>query len=114
MIKVYIVNRGGHNYDDAERFGQLVFCTEGSIDKLDTSQIFRELTDSFEGSHPEDYILLMSLASLCSVACAMFAAKHNTLNLLVHTNDGYVARHLNLKDKHDKRVTRAKLLSKER
>lgn len=111
MTKVYVVNKGGHNYADAERFGQIVFCTEGTIDKLDTAQMYRELNQSFQGSNPEDYIVLTSLASLCSVACAMFANKHGTLNLLIHTGDGYIARHLNLKDRQRGKSKTARLLS---
>lgn len=94
MPIVYIVNRGGHNYSDAERFGELVFCTEGTIDKLDTAQMYRQLNEALADSIPEDYILLTSLTSLCSIACAIFAHKHGSLNLLIHTSDGYISRHM--------------------
>lgn len=94
MPKVYITNRGPHNYSDAERFGELVFCTEGEVDKFDTAQMFRQLSTAFEDSIADDYILLTSLASLCSVACAIFAARHQQLNLLLFKGDGYLARSL--------------------
>lgn len=101
---VYIVNRGAHDYTAAEEYGTLVFCTTGSMDKTDTSQMFRELTDSMEDSQPEDYLLLTSLTSLCSIACAIFAAKHQQLHLLLHTGAGYTARSIylgHLKDTHN-------------
>jgi hypothetical protein len=94
MSYVYILNRAAHDYSDAERFGELVFCTEGSLDKLDLSQMYRELESAFEDSQADDYILLTSLTSLCSVACAIFALKHERINLLIHTRDGYVDRSL--------------------
>ena len=94
MPKVYVLNRGGHDYAEAERFGELVYCTDGLIDKLDTSLMFRELSVAMKDSQPDDYILLTSLSSLCSVACAMFAAKHGKLNLLLFRGDGYVSRTL--------------------
>lgn len=93
---VYVVNKGPHSYVDAEQFGQLVYCTDGQLDKFDTAQMFREVSDAMRDSLETDYILLTSLTSLCSVACAIFAAKHKRLNLLIHKGDGYVVRELHL------------------
>lgn len=96
MAIVYIPNRGPHDYTDAERFGTLMYCTDGSLDKFDTAEMYRELCDAMHDSEPEDYIVLGSLISLCCVACAIFAAKHHRLNLLIHRTDGYTARSLYL------------------
>lgn len=96
MRKVYIPNRGPHDYSEAERFGELVVCTVGSLDRFDTAQMFRELEDAMYDSTPDDFILLTSLTSLCSVACAIFAAKHWRLNLLIHSKDGYISRTLDM------------------
>ena len=98
MPLVYVVNRGPHDYTDAKRFGEIIFCTTGSLDKFDTAQMYRELAESMHDSQPEDYILLTSLTSLCSIACAMFAAKHQCLNLLLHKGDGYLVKSLYFKD----------------
>ena len=94
--RVYIVNRGAHDYTDAERFGDLVFCTEGSLNKQDISQMYRELLAALEDSVPEDFLVLTSLNSLCSIACAMFAARHHRLNLLIYSNGRYVPTTLDL------------------
>ncbi|MHB8413898.1 MAG: hypothetical protein ACYDB1_00690 [Acidiferrobacteraceae bacterium] len=96
MSRVYIPNKGAHDYESAKRFGELVFCTDGVLDKWDTSQMYRELSTAMRESHAEDFIVLTSLASLCSIAAAIFAAKHGRLNLLIHRADGYVARTLML------------------
>lgn len=84
---VYIVNDGGHDYTEAERFGHLVFCTKGSLDKYDVNQMYRILSQAMEDAQPEDYILITSLASLCSIACAIFAHRFGQLNLLMHKGD---------------------------
>jgi hypothetical protein len=96
LTKVYVPNRGPHNYSDAERFGEIVFCTDGSLDKMDTAQMYRELVDAMYDSETEDFILLGSLTSLCCVACSIFTAKHWRLNLLIHSQGGYVDRSLYL------------------
>lgn len=94
MSYVYVLNKGAHNYTDAERFGELIFCTDGTLDRYDTSQMYRELFAAMKDSMEDDYILLTSLTSLCSIACAIFTAKHGTLNLLIHKDAGYVERKL--------------------
>ena len=88
MPKVYILNRAAHDFSDAERFGELVYCTEGSLDKTDLQQMYRELSYALRDSEACDYILLTSLTSLCSIACAIFATTHGGLNLLIHVRAG--------------------------
>ena len=98
MSLVYVVNRGPHNYDDAKQFGEIIYCTDGKLDKFDTAEMYRELNEAMYDSQAEDYILLTSLTSLCCVACAIFAAKHQRINLLIHKGDGYVMREIHLKN----------------
>ena len=90
MPLVYVINKGPHDYSAAERFGELIYCTDGNLDKWDIAQHYRILDDILVDSAPDDYLLLTSLASLCSIACAIFAHKHGRLNLLIYRNDGYV------------------------
>jgi hypothetical protein len=93
VAKVYVVNRGGHDYSSAERFGTLIFCTEGQLSKYDTGQMYRQLMTCMADSNQEDYILLTSLTTLCSVAAAIFSVKHQRVNFLIHRKeDGYVER----------------------
>lgn len=94
MSKVFVVNKGGHDYSAAERFGTLVYCTEGQLSKYDTGQMFRELVHSMSDSEADDYILLTSLTTLCSVAAAVFAHKHGRVNFLIYKDDNYVERKL--------------------
>lgn len=84
MPRVYITNRGAHDYSAAERFGRLVYCTEGRLAKFNVSQMYREIQACMEDSDPEDYILVTSLTTLNSIASAYFALKHGRLNLLLH------------------------------
>ena len=83
MAKVYVTNRGGHDYSAAKKYGELVYCTEGSIPRYNTSNMYREIFKAMEGSHRDDKILLTSLTTLNSVACGYFAHKHGRLNLLL-------------------------------
>ena len=90
--KVFVVNKGAHDYTDALHYGTLVYCTEGLVGKYSTSQMVREFEQAFANSSPDDYILLTSLTTLCSIACSVFAVKHGKLNLLIFKEDKYVVR----------------------
>lgn len=89
MPKVYVLNKGGYDYTAASSYGEIVYCTEGLLRKNDLSQMMRLLRHAFEDSQPTDFIVLTSLTSLCSLACSIFAVKHNCLNLLIFNNGRY-------------------------
>lgn len=92
MRKVYVVNDGGHDYSDAERFGELVFCTDRVIRKDDTAQMFRELSESLARARQDDYILVSSLTSLCMIAAAIMAEEFGEIHLLIFKDGKYEAR----------------------
>ena len=98
MPKVYIPNEGPHNYSGAKSFGELVSCSAGQIDRWDLAQMHRILSSYIDDSQPQDYILLTSLTSLCSIICSMFACKHGRLNLLIYRDGTYLTRELFFKD----------------
>lgn len=92
MSKVFILNKGAHDFTAAKKYGDLVYCTDGSLQKWNTSQMYRECSDAMLESQPEDFILLTSLTTLCCIACAIFAFKHGRINLLIYKDGTYVQR----------------------
>jgi len=86
MSKVYIVNKGGHDHSDAERFGDLVFLSEGSINRYAVNQIYRQFNEFLRNSSTGDYIVPTGLTFMSIVACSIFAHKHGRLNLLIYKN----------------------------
>lgn len=90
---VYIINRSPHDFSDAKRFGDLVYLSDGPIDKFATNHITRMFAPIIEASEPQDYILLTALTVMCCIAVGMFARKHGMIRLLLHRSDGtYVER----------------------
>ena len=84
VAKVYIVNKGSHDHSDAERFGKIVYLSEGSINRYSTNTMFREFDPILQKSSPEDYILPTGLTIMSNIACAIFAMLHGKLNLLIY------------------------------
>lgn len=103
MSKVYIVNKGCHDYSKAEEFGELVVMSDGQFSRFATGQIYRQFQKHIASSKPEDYLLVSGLTIMTAVAVGMLAAKHGKVNLLLHNqNPGqeevYVKRTINFRE----------------
>lgn len=96
--KVFVLNDGGHDYADAERFGDIVICTGGTIAKWDISQMFRELDDALLDACADDYIVVASLASLVAVAAAIMGYRFGCVHFLLFKEGRYVDRDLMLEN----------------
>ena len=81
--KVYVPNRSGHNYEPAREFGELIFITEGFIQKHKVNNLYRSFVDAMKDASPHDYFVLASLGVLNAIGCAVFARKTGRLNLLI-------------------------------
>lgn len=84
MRKVFVVNKGCHDHSDAERFGKLVYMTEGSINRYATSSMYRTFEPYLRESGPEDFILTSGLTIMSVLAGSIFARIHGRINLLIH------------------------------
>lgn len=96
MSKIFVVNKSGHDFKDARRFGELIFLSEGKMDRYAITSVYREFSEHLEHSDSDDYILLTGLSSMGSIACSIFAYKHGCLNLLLYKNNRYIERRLML------------------
>lgn len=92
MSKVYVVNQGYHDFTPAEKFGRLIYMTEGYQPKFSVATALRRFEFCMQESEPEDWILLTGLSVLNCLACSVFALKHGRLNLLLFDGKGYVQR----------------------
>lgn len=84
MATVYVVNKGCHDHSDAERFGELVYLSEGAVNRYAVAEMYRKFVEAMKESQPSDYILLTGLSVMSSLACAVFARKHGRLNMLLY------------------------------
>lgn len=94
MRRVFVLSDGGHDYTDAERFGELVFCSQGVVSKNDINKLFRIVDDALSGSSREDFLILTGPASLCAVASAYMAANHGEVHFLVFHDGQYYEKDL--------------------
>ena len=90
--RVYIVNKSSHDFSSAERFGELIFLSEGPMNRYSTNNMHRLFKEVMRGSNSNDYIVPCALNVMNSIACAIFAYKHGKLNLLLFKNGDYIER----------------------
>jgi hypothetical protein len=90
--RVYVVNQGFHDFSSAEKYGRLIYMTEGYQPKFSVATALRRFQFCMQESEQEDWILLTGLSVLNCIACSVFALKHNRLNLLLFDGKGYVTR----------------------
>lgn len=96
MSRVYIVNKSAHGFSHdfrpAKEFGELVFLSEGPMNRYNTNDMFRQFSETMKDSEPGDYIVPCSLNVMNSIACAIFAVQHKALNLLLFKDGRYIER----------------------
>jgi len=92
MSKVYIVNKSSHDFSNAEKFGKLIYCTTGRMNRFATNDMIRKFKDAMRNSKKDDYVLLCALGVMNAIACSVFARKHGSLNLLLYKDGEYVER----------------------
>ena len=90
--KVFIVNKSSHDFKPAEKYGEVIFLSEGSMNRYSTNSMIRQFSDVMENSSKNDYIVPCSLNVMNSIACAIFAHKHGCLNLLLFKDGLYIER----------------------
>lgn len=86
---VYLVNDGMHDYSSAESFGNITFLSKEYINKMSVTQITRVFEEKLRDSQPEDLIIQGGPNVMLTIACAIFARKHNRLNFLIFKNGKY-------------------------
>ena len=94
MSKVYVVNKSSHDFSAAKDYGDIVFLSEGPMNRYGTNNMHRLFKDKMKGSKENDHIVPCSLNVMNAIACALFAVKHGRLNLLLFKNGEYVERNM--------------------
>jgi len=94
MSHVYIVNRSAHDFSPAEKFGQIIFLSEGPMNRYSTNNMHRRFTEVMKDSNEHDYIVPCSLNVMNSIASSVFAVMHRRLNLLLFKEGEYLERNM--------------------
>ena len=89
---VYVPNKAGHDYSDASTYGDLVFLTEGTIERYSTNNMYRIFVDKTKDAVASDFIIISSLSILNAIVSGIFAYRFGQVNYLLFNGDHYVKR----------------------
>jgi hypothetical protein len=87
--KVYVLSDGGHDYTDAERFGELVFLNIPRHARWDVARLYEELQEGLKDATSDDLFIVSHLASHCCVATALLVEWFGKVNFLIYRKDKY-------------------------
>ena len=94
--KVFIPNKGGHDYSRAAEFGEIVFVTEGTQNRFAVANLYRAFIDAMVDSDKMDYFVPSSMNILNAIGAAVFARKHGRLNFLLFREGEYIEREVDI------------------
>lgn len=92
MPKVFVPNKSFHNFSGAEKYGTLVFLTEGSVQRTNINQLYREIYKKMSDAEPDDFLLVSSLAILNAIAASILVHRFGKINYLIFVKDRYIVR----------------------
>ncbi len=82
---VYVVNRSGHDYGAAEKFGNLIYLSDSIRNKTSRPKmntIYRDFFHILKKSNSQDLLLDTGLPEMRSVAWAIMSHLHGRVNIL--------------------------------
>ena len=89
MARVFIVNKSSHDFSPARHFGELVFLSEGPMDRYKANNMVRQFLPELRKSSPSDLLLPCGLGVMNMIAASIFVHLHGRLNILLYKNKSY-------------------------
>lgn len=82
--RVFVTNFAGHDYSEAEKYGEIVWITRGYISFHSLDRVKYRICEEVDKSTSEDWLLLSGIPIVCVLAALYWQWKHNKVKLLVH------------------------------
>tara|TARA_Y100000310_G_C20694603_1_gene824674 strand:- start:2056 stop:2376 length:321 start_codon:yes stop_codon:yes gene_type:complete len=83
MSKVYIPNDSGQDFTPAEIFGTLVPLTVGTQNRWNLRGHYHTFMQELSDSSPDDFLVVVGLATQIAVATGILAKMHGQVNYLL-------------------------------
>jgi hypothetical protein len=95
MSKVYITNKGVHDFRLAAKYGELVYLSNGKFNLFSIGRIFRTFEPILEKSSEDDYLVISGATIMCVIAGIILSTLHGKVNLLLFSasDTGHEAYH---------------------
>lgn len=94
MRKVFVVSGSSHNFSAARKWGELVFLSNGPMNRYAVNTMYINFYAAMKHSSPEDYVLICGLAIMNSVAASVMTSLHGKVNYLLFKKGEYLERNI--------------------
>lgn len=89
MAKVYILNKAGHDYSNANQYGELIAVVSGNMNVFRPDRSLYAIKEKLENFDPDNDFLLLSGNTFGNALAVMFIMNHlkdkvKRVNLLVY------------------------------
>ena len=91
---VWVPNKGALDYSSADRFGNIVYLTEGFIDRFQTGVLYRTLAEQLDKAKKDDYWMITSFTVINAIGTAILARKFGVINFLLWKDNAYIQRQI--------------------
>ena len=92
--RVYVANRGSHDYSPAEQYGDIVFVTEGIVPRLDVNKLSQMVGEVLVGAEEGDFLLISGLSVVNSIAAGILARRFGRINFLLFHRGYYIEKNV--------------------
>ncbi len=77
---VWLINKGGHDYSDAERFGRVMAMTTKSINPFSPDRLMVVLSSRIRQASEEEFIVIGGSPMLNGIAISMWLVRFPKMN----------------------------------
>lgn len=79
---VWLVNEGGHPYEDAKRFGRIMPITTGSVNPFNPDRLMVNISTRLRVADEEDFVAISGSPILNALCVAMWLRRFRRVNIL--------------------------------
>jgi hypothetical protein len=91
---VWLVNEGGHDYKDAERFGRVMAISTGSVNPFNPDRLMVMVGNRLKVAAKEDYLSMSGSPILNALALSMWLCRFGHCNVLLWSHRDGEYKHL--------------------
>lgn len=101
---VWLVNEGGHDYTQAEKFGRLMPMTTGSVNPFNPDRLMVMIGHRLKVAAADDFLGISGSPILNALALTMWLARFGSCNVLLWSHRDKEYKHLTIQSESVKRL----------
>ena len=85
MAKVFVVQKNGHDFSKAERFGEVMYLFEGKVNVFASDALVQDVKERLRDAEERDYLCLSGSSLANCIAYSYLLKTFGKVNVLLHS-----------------------------